>query len=141
MKTIIITIGAIALAATLFATPLQSQGGGSANGSNSTMHLGKNQNKPVPAIDVKGVQTRQILIHNGKYSPAMISVKKGKPVALTFKLGKNPGCGSTVVFKSLKISRVVPKGKSIVIKFTPKKAGKIAFTCDMGMYNGTVVVK
>ncbi len=65
---------------------------------------------------------------------------KGKPVELTFKAGKSPGCGRTVVFKSLKISKEVGS-KPVVVKFTPKRAGTIAFTCGMGMFDGKVVVR
>ncbi|MCE9557866.1 MAG: cupredoxin domain-containing protein [Armatimonadetes bacterium] len=89
----------------------------------------------------KGVQRATIVVDNGRYNPATISVVKGKPVELTFKLGKSPGCGSTVVFKSLKFSKEVPKGKSIVVKFTPNKAGTVDFTCGMGMFHGKVLVK
>ncbi len=87
----------------------------------------------------KGVQKATITIDGG-YSPSSIKVKKGMPVELTFIGGKNLGCGGTVVFKSLKISKEVAVGKSTVIKFTPKKAGDISFTCGMGMLQGKVVV-
>ncbi len=141
MKTLTITLGAVALAATLFANPFQSKGNDSCCSPLMAQHEGMKMDKPVAAKAVKGVQKMTVVIDEGMYMPAVISVKKGKPVELTFKSGKNPGCGSTVVFKSLKISKDVPKGKSVVIKFTPKKAGDIAFTCGMGMFDGKVVVK
>lgn len=101
-----------------------------------TQHQG-----PVPAKLVHGVQTATITIAEGKYTPSTISVKKGVPVALTFKGGKKMGCGSIVEFKSLKMKQTVKEGKTVVFKFTPNKAGEVLFACSMNMYKGKVVVK
>lgn len=139
MKTQTLILGALALAAAVFATPLQT-GGQSCCGEMMAMQAGHDMDKPVAAKVVKGVQKATVTIDNGMYMPAVISVVKGKPVELTFKAGKNPGCGSTVVFKSLKISKEVGS-KPTIVKFTPKKAGTIAFTCGMGMFDGKVIVK
>jgi Cu+-exporting ATPase len=103
------------------------------------MQPGQDSEKSTSAKQSKGVQKATITINNG-YSPSSIKVKKGSPVELTFVGGKNIGCGGTVVFKSLKISKSVAVGKSVVIKFTPTKKGEIPFTCGMGMLSGKVVV-
>lgn len=138
MKTETIIIGALALATALFAIPVQQEKGQSCCPSMATEQ--RQVSTPMPAKMVKGVQKITITIDGGKYSPSAISVVKGKPVELTFKAGKKLGCGDTVVFKSLNISKQVGS-KPIVIKFTPKKSGAIAFTCGMGMYDGKVIVK
>lgn len=140
MKTPTLILGALALATAVFANPFQQESGKSCCGSMMAVQDGTDMDKPVAAKMVKGVQKATITIDKGMYMPATISVEKGKPVELTFKAGKSPGCGSTVVFKSLKISKEVGS-KPVVIKFTPKEAGTIAFTCGMGMYDGKVVVK
>ena len=95
---------------------------------------------PVAASQTKAAQKVTITVANGSYSPASITVKAGKPVELTFLKGKNIGCGDTVVFPGLKITKEL-KAPKTVIMFTPKKAGKLAFTCSMGMYEGSVTVK
>jgi len=141
MKTQTIILGVLALATAVFANPFQQGNSQSCCGGMMAMETGHDMDKPVVAKLLKGVQKLSITIDDGKYSPAVISVKKGVPVELTFKAGKNMGCGSTVVFKSLKLSKEVPTGNSIVIKFTPKRAGTIEFTCGMGMYDGKVIVK
>lgn len=135
---VIASVAATAIAALTGASP--QQGGSSCCGSIMAMQDSKDMEKPVVAKMVKGVQKATIVIDKGMYMPATITVVKGKPVELTFKAGKQPGCGSTVVFKSLKISKEVGD-KPVVVKFTPKDAGTIAFTCGMGMYVGKVVVK
>ena len=130
------------LAVAAVAGASQQEGGGSCCAPMmAVMQSGDVAVKPVSAKNIKGIQKLRITIADGKYSPAVISVMKGKPVELTFRGGKNMGCGSTVVFKSLKQSKDVPVGKTIVIKFTPKEAGTIDFTCGMGMYEGKIIVK
>ena len=104
-------------------------------------HEGHHQDASVLAKTVKGVQTVTVTVSEGKYNPAAIAVKKGVPVAITFKGGAKMGCGSTIEFKSLKQKRTVKEGQSVTFKFTPDKAGDIAFACPMEMYHGTVVVK
>ena len=104
-------------------------------------HEGHHQAAPVPAKTVKGVQTLTVTVAEGKYTPSAISVKKGVPVAITFKGGAKMGCGSTIEFKSLKQKQTVKQGQSVTFKFTPDKAGEVLFACPMGMYNGKVVVK
>lgn len=144
MKNTIATIvifAVAALAVAKFSDGSGSHGNTPCCSSMMAMQSSPTMDKAMVAKPTKGVQKATILIEDGKYSPATISVKKGKPVELTFKAGKNAGCGSTVVFNSLKISKDVPSGKSVVVKFTAKEAGKIHFTCPMGMYNGDVVVK
>jgi plastocyanin domain-containing protein len=93
------------------------------------------------AQSVKGVQKATVTVANGTYNPATINVAKGKPVELTFKLGDRPGCGTVLVIKDLKVNKELQVGKSEVVKFTPTKAGSIGFTCGMGMFKGTIVVK
>jgi len=123
-----------------------SQTNGAPTDSSSSGGVSSDQDNPVDtdssvvANEVGGAQLATIVIDGGVYSPASVTVKKGVPVELTFKAGENPGCGSTVVFKSLNVTGEVGS-KPVVIKFTPKEAGTIAFTCGMGMYSGEVVVK
>ena len=84
-------------------------------------------------------QKANVVVDNG-FKPSTISVKVGKPVQLTFDT-KHHGCASKIVFTSMHMSKAIQDGKKTVFTFTPKKSGKLTFTCDMGMYNGTVVVK
>jgi len=94
----------------------------------------------VQAKQFKDKQTATVVINNG-YTPGTIEVKLGKPVELTFVAGKEIGCGGTVMFPSLNLSKTVTASRSVEIKFTPKAAGTISFTCGMGMLQGKVIVK
>ena len=104
-------------------------------------HEAHHQDAPVPAKTVKGVQVITVTVAQGKYTPSSISVKKGVPVAITFKGGAKMACGSTIEFNSLKQKQTVKEGKTVTFKFTPDKAGEVSFACPMGMYQGKVIVK
>lgn len=131
------TVALASLAVAIPTDPQQSCCGGEM----AVQHDQHHKAEPVPAKEVKGVQKLTVSVADGKYSPSVISVKKGKPVELTFKGGKNMGCGSTIEFKSLKQKQTVKEGKTVVFKFTPKQAGDIKFACSMDMIQGKVVVK
>ncbi|MFX8758828.1 cupredoxin domain-containing protein, partial [Acinetobacter baumannii] len=66
-----------------------------------------------------------VTVAEGKYTPSAISVKKGVPVAITFKGGAKMGCGATIEFKSLKQKQTVKQGQTVTFKFTPDKAGEV----------------
>ena len=85
-------------------------------------------------------KTVRITVNKKGFSPSSISAEQGSPLTLIFKRPKNEGCGNKVVFPSLNITRDLPVGKNITIKFTPSETGNISFTCGMGMYKGSIVV-
>lgn len=89
----------------------------------------------------KGAVQRATIVVDGEYQPAQISVKAGKPVALTFVRKEKSGCGSVVQIPSLKLKRELKAGGKATITFTPAKAGTLPFTCGMGMYQGRIVVR
>lgn len=90
-------------------------------------HNGKHQDVTV-TFDGKG------------YQPAMVSVKAGREVHMTF-VSKAEGCGNHVVIPSLKQTVSLKKGQKKMIKFTPKKGQTIAFACSMNMFKGRVMAK
>ena len=93
--------------------------------------------KTAPA---KHPKTVRITVRKNGFSPASVDVEEGFPVTLIFKRKDNQGCGNKVVFPSLGITKNLPVGKPVTVKFTPQKSGDVAFTCGMGMYKGNIVV-
>jgi plastocyanin domain-containing protein len=82
-----------------------------------------------------------IVVDDGVYTPARIEVPAGRPVHLRF-LRKDPSpCAEKVLFDDLGIAADLPVGKPVDLTITPKAAGEYAFTCQMQMYRGTLVVK
>jgi plastocyanin domain-containing protein len=82
-----------------------------------------------------------IIVDAGVYSPAHIEVAKGQTVKLRF-LRKDPSpCAEKVLFDDLGIAADLPIGQPVELTMTPKESGEYAFTCQMQMYRGTLVVR
>ena len=74
------------------------------------------------------------------YTPDRIVVKKGIPVRINVQADANAGCTRSIVFPDFGINKVIPRGGSDIIEFTPTKAGTYQFRCAMNMARGTLVV-
>ena len=83
----------------------------------------------------------EVVVDGGVYVPARIEVMAGQPVTLRFlRKDANP-CAEKVLFDELGIAADLPIGQPVELTVTPKTAGEYAFTCQMQMYRGTLVVK
>ncbi len=89
--------------------------------------------KPVP-------QKITITLPEG-YKDNKVAVKAGKPVALTFFLKSDAGCGDTVTVPAAKWKKDLKIGEKATVVYTPKKSGKLAFACGMDMMKGSLIVK
>ena len=74
------------------------------------------------------------------YDPDYITVKKGIPVKINIAASQDAGCTRSIVFPDFGINKVIPRGGSGVIEFTPTKEGTYQFRCSMNMAKGTLVV-
>jgi plastocyanin domain-containing protein len=84
------------------------------------------------------VQQATITVKGG-YSPAVVRVKAGQPVRLTFDRQETSGCSEEVVFADFGIRRYLPAHRQTVIELTPQAAGTYEFTCGMAMLRGKLV--
>ena len=84
-------------------------------------------------------KTVRISVTKKGFSRTSISTEVGSPLTLIFTRRTTEGCGSKVVFPSLGITKDLPVGKAVTVKFTPKQEGTISFACGMGMYKGSIV--
>ncbi len=85
-------------------------------------------------------QNSEILITSRGYSPNYIKVSKGEPVTIKLTSKDAYSCASAFRIPSLGISKNLQPNGTELITFTPKQAGKIPFTCSMGMYTGVIEV-
>lgn len=69
------------------------------------------------------------------------TVKAGQPVALTFFLKSEAGCGNTVVLPAAKWKKTLKVGERATVTYTPTKSGPLAFQCGMNMMKGSLLVK
>lgn len=87
-----------------------------------------------------GRQDATITVQGG-YNPAVVKVKRGSPVRLTFDRKETSGCSEEIVFPDFGIRRFLPAHQKTTIEFTPERPGEYAFTCGMSMLRGKLIVE
>ncbi len=96
-----------------------------------------------PKAPAKAKAPQKVLITlplDYKAKPAA-TVKAGQPVALTFFLKSEAGCGNTVVLPAAKWKKTLKVGEKATVVYTPTKSGALGFACGMDMMKGSVLVK
>lgn len=89
---------------------------------------------------VGGVQSFNINVGSYGYSPTYLKAKKDIPVKLNLISKGAYNCALAFRIPALGISKNLrPTGLEIV-EFTPKKEGRLVYTCSMGMYSGVIEV-
>jgi plastocyanin domain-containing protein len=86
---------------------------------------------------VRGV----IVVENGVYNPAHISIHSSQETELVFLRKDASPCAGTLLIPALDISEELPVGKEKHIKLPPLAAGSYEFSCQMQMYRGELLVK
>ncbi|MDR7000698.1 cupredoxin domain-containing protein [Neobacillus niacini] len=94
-------------------------------------------------VDVSMEQTPKIHMNVTAqgYTPNVITVKKGVPVKLIIDNPLENSCLSTFTIREFNINKVNLKVGTTTLSFTPTKTGEYTFSCGMGMFKGTVMVK
>ncbi len=87
-----------------------------------------------------GQQTGVITVTPGSYSPANLAIKAGVPTTLVFRSENARGCVAAVVIPSLGVQTVLPENGDSKIDLGTPEAGRIDYSCAMGMYSGTITV-
>lgn len=90
------------------------------------------------AVAAGGVQDVTVRVEGG-YDPAIVEVKAGQPVRLTFDRRETNPCSEEVIVGKLGIRRELPAFQKTTIEFTPPAPGRYDFTCGMGMLHGAIV--
>lgn len=88
----------------------------------------------------EGVQVADIFVYPTSYYPDYIQVQKGVPVKLNLTTSGGYGCTSIFTIPTLGIKKTLPQNGSDYVTFTPINAGKLIWTCSMGMYSGIIEV-
>jgi len=82
-----------------------------------------------------GAQIVRMVEGNGGYSPRSFTIQKGIPVRWLIDAQAPYSCASSMVVPSLNLRFNLKPGQNIV-EFTPTQAGRVNFSCSMGMYTG-----
>ncbi len=90
--------------------------------------------------DDTDVQTVKVILGAEGYQPASFNLKQGVPARIEFVRQVEGACGEEIVIPEYGVKRELPLNKSVVVEFTPDKAGEYVFTCGMNMLRGKIVV-
>jgi len=102
--------------------------------------LGFQRRQEAAVVSSSGEQEATVVV-KGAYQPNAITVQAGKPVALTFDRQEDVECSRYVTIDGMHIRQDLPANQKTTIRFTPEKPGEYSFTCDMGMYQGRLIVQ
>jgi sulfite exporter TauE/SafE/copper chaperone CopZ len=103
------------------------------------MGLGFSEEASVKSVVTGDVQLVNTTLKSGEY--ARITVKAGVPVVWTIDAPKGTinGCNNRMQIPEFGVEYKFQTGEN-VIEFTPTKAGKIPYSCWMGMIKSTIIV-
>lgn len=95
----------------------------------------------VKAKTIDNSQLIEILVQDGVYSPARIEVSANKKFTLRFIRKDASPCAEKVLFEGIDKNLVLPLGQPVEIELSLPTSGEFAFTCEMQMYRGSLLVK
>lgn len=94
--------------------------------------------RPAKQADHGG--TIDIVVEDGVYEPSVIETNAGDTLRLRFDRRDPSPCAEQVIFHKLDVSETLPVGEKTTVTLTPKTPGTYQFTCQMRMYQGTLIV-
>lgn len=78
---------------------------------------------------------------SGGYSPAVITIQKGKATKLNFIRTDPTDCLEEVVLSDFKVRKKLPLNQRVSIEIKPQSVGEFGYSCGMGMYHGRIIVR
>jgi plastocyanin domain-containing protein len=84
-------------------------------------------------------QEARIVVDRG-YVPSRIDLEEGVATVLRFERREDDPCTELLVSELWPTQHRLAAHAETLIRFTPQRAGRYAFTCGMGMYSGELVV-
>jgi P-type Cu+ transporter len=88
----------------------------------------------------EGVQEVEVTVKGG-YSPALIHVREGVPLRMTFDRQEGGECTSRVTFPDFAVNAHLPAHERTTVELLPDRSGRFGFACGMNMVHGTLVVE
>ncbi len=87
-----------------------------------------------------GTQEATVVVDRG-YVPSRIELEAGVPAVLRFDRREDDACTELLLCELLPCEHHLDAHAQTLIRFTPQRPGRYAFTCGMGMYSGELVVR
>ncbi len=87
-----------------------------------------------------GYQEIDVLMSKARYSPNIITVKKGIPLKFHLQADDTAGCARDIIIPEFKIRRIVPN-EGLTLDIMPVTEGVYKFFCSMDMARGKLIVQ
>jgi plastocyanin domain-containing protein len=87
-----------------------------------------------------GMQESTIVVRE-RYRPSVIVARCGVPLRLRFTRDEEAPCSEKVIFPDFGVSRSLPAHRTTIVELMPANEGEFLFTCALGMYQGTLIVR
>ncbi|MDQ3943866.1 MAG: cupredoxin domain-containing protein [Actinomycetota bacterium] len=91
-------------------------------------------------VDEAGVQHIVIEVRDASYSPSRVVAKAGLATRLTLRTDGVQGCTRAFVVPAANLELPLPETGDTVLELGELAAGRINYTCAMGMYRGVIEV-
>ena len=82
-----------------------------------------------------------IYVKDGVYSPSHLEVPASRHIVLSFIRQDPTPCSEYLVIERLNIHEQLPLNKKHSIKLNDVPVGRYKFSCQMGMYQGELIIK
>jgi len=97
------------------------------------------------AVSLAGCSREQgpvkITASQNGYEPPTVYARAGQPLTLIVTRVTDQTCATEFVLPDENLNVPLPLNEPVVIVFTPKKAGKLRYSCGMRMFFGDIEVK
>jgi hypothetical protein len=91
-----------------------------------------------PVSTADGRQTAIVTARTGAYSPDNIAVQAGIPTTLIVRSANTQGCVRSFIIRDKQY--ILPVNGDTRIDLGTLKAGRLDYSCGMGMYTGTLTI-
>ena len=82
-----------------------------------------------------------VTVEDGTYQPSRIKLPAGQPATIQFLRKDASPCAGTVLFSDFEISEELPLNQFKTIVLPAMEKGEYAFSCQMQMYRGSLLVE
>lgn len=97
------------------------------------------QGRAAPEAD--GVQTADLELRGGEYSPNVVHARADAPLRLRVSVRERHACASRLVVPDLGVDLPLAAGRPSEVVVPPARAGRYLFTCQQRMVKGVLVLE
>jgi len=83
----------------------------------------------------------KITVTRNGFEPPTVPARAGTPLTLVITRTTDQTCATELVLPEADLNVPLPLGQPVTVTFTPRKAGKLRYSCAMHMFFGEIDVR